>query len=105
MEKKDTRFKKGVSGNPAGKPKGALSEKTLLIKAIAKVEKKEKISLYEHFVKRALVSDMVLVALFKKLISDKAGLELPNEGDSITLIYEPANKNKNNRDIPEEQRK
>ena len=105
MKKKDTRFKKGVSGNPAGKPKGALTEVTLLKKAIAKVEKEKKVSLYEHFVERALVSDMVLVALLKKLLPDKAGIELPNEGDNITLIYEPANKNKNNRDIPKEQGK
>ena len=95
-------FKKGTSGNPKGKPKGSLDELTLLKIAVKKVGKKKGITLCEHFVERAYVSDMVLVALYKKLVADKTGIELPNDTDDpLRIIYVPAKTNRNNRDIPE----
>ena len=102
MGKESTQFKKGVSGNPAGKPKGALSEITLLKKAIAKVENNKKISLYEHAIERAYVNDSVLIAILKKLIADTADIKLSGDDElPLRIIYEPAdNKKKSNRDIP-----
>jgi len=104
MNKGRTHWKKGHSGNPKGRPKG-VSEIDVFRQALITVEKDKKQKLYEYAIERAFVSDIVLVAILKKLIPDKTGIELPNEGDSITLIYEPATKNKNNGDIPEKQGK
>lgn len=66
------KFKKGQSGNPAGKPKGANQPMTELLKAIKKIEKEEdREKLMEHFVKRAYEDNKVLVALMKKILPDK----------------------------------
>jgi len=79
MGKEATQYKKGKSGNPKGKPKGALDFLTLLRIAIKKVGKKKKISLIEHAVERAYVSDVVLVAILKKIIADVEDINLKGD--------------------------
>lgn len=76
-------FKKGVSGNPGGRPKGTVSLTTELIHAVELVEKEKKISVFKHFVLRALENDQVLIALIKKFVPDK----LQGEGFANSGVY------------------
>lgn len=76
------KYKKGKSGNPGGRPKGSTAEFSIykLEEAVRKVEKEEKIKIFDHFIHRALMNDKVLVALMKKLVPDREEKEL---GDSF----------------------
>lgn len=80
-------FVKGQSGNPGGRRKGTKDLYSLdaLRIAIREVEQEKKVNLLKHFIRRALESDSVLLALMKKFIPDiehkdeKNGEELINE--------------------------
>ena len=76
---------KGVSGNPLGRPKGRFTSKTLM-KAIEAVEKEDgNIDILKHFIRRALSSDQILVALMRKLIPDlKAIMVMQHEEPKST---------------------
>jgi len=74
-------WKKGVSGNPKGKK---TSPTQALERAIKTVEKNRRQKLLEHFVKRAFISDAVLVALLKKVFPDLKHVE--GRTDSPTRI-------------------
>jgi len=66
-------FKKGVSGNPAGRPKGSKNKPFTvddLMKAIRKVGKRKNKKLLEQLVEQAYVDNTVLLGLFKKLMPD-----------------------------------
>ena len=67
-----TSWRKGQSGNPNGRPKKP--EIDALRTAITAVEKENKITLLEHFVRRAYENDSVLVALCKKFLPDMKSL-------------------------------
>ena len=79
-----TRWKKGCKPpNPKGRPKGA-SEIDILKQAVKTVEKVKKVSLYQFAVERAYQSDVVLVALLKKLVPDQN--EVKGEGMLIVTF-------------------
>lgn len=71
-------FKRGESGNPGGRPRGAknLVTQQEFITALHNVQKKRKINLLERFFERALKSDTVLIAVMKKLIPDLKALDM-----------------------------
>lgn len=71
------RWKPGESGNPKERPKGSSSvTQEEFMKALRNVESDRKINLLEHFFKRALKSDTVLVAVMKKLVPDLKALDM-----------------------------
>ena len=75
-------FKKGQSGNPKGKPKGAVSEVTKFKEAIALFEKEQKKSIYDLILKKALSKPQVLIAIFKALIPQQteSSIKVENVG-------------------------
>jgi hypothetical protein len=83
--RKVQRDKKGrfVKGYP-GKPKGARSAFSLevLQEAIRKVEKEEKKSLFEHFVRQAFKDNNILIAVMRKFIPDRKQTDL-EPGDDL----------------------
>ena len=67
-KKNSTSFKPGQSGNPKGKPKGAVNEVTKFKQAIALFEKEQEKSIYDFILKKALTKPQILIAIFKALI-------------------------------------
>lgn len=93
------RFKKGVSGNPAGKPKGTLDITTQLNKiteelqaSISRVEKIKNKKLLDHFVERAFEDDKVLIACTKKIMPDLIRTEGDDKGGTRVYILQPVDK-------------
>lgn len=86
VAKYPNRFKKGQSGNPAGRPKAP--DMQLLRDAIAKCEAKYKKPIYEMFVEMAYRHKDVMVALMKKLVADQSHSHVEGEGigDRYTFI-------------------
>lgn len=62
-------FKKGEVSNPNGRPRSP--EVELFRQAKATVEKKMKVSLYEHAITQAYKDNTVLVQIVRKFIPDK----------------------------------
>ncbi len=79
-----SKWVKGQSGNPKGRPKRPELEE--LRKALDEAKKKHgNKSLLEHFAERAYENDAVLIALAKKVIPDKVSAELDVEDNSVTI--------------------
>lgn len=66
-------WKKGQSGNPNGRPINP--DITKLREALEQVEADQGTSLFEHFCKRALRNDQVLIAFIKKFVPDMQFIE------------------------------
>jgi len=64
-----TRFKKGVSGNPKGRPKGSLNVATVLTKTL-----RERVVINEHGQRKTVTK---LEAALKQLVNKAASGELP----------------------------
>lgn len=71
------RFTKGNSGNVNGRPKGTKNKYSIadLAAAVKVVEKRKKVSILETFVERALTSDVIMVALMRKILPDLKSIE------------------------------
>jgi hypothetical protein len=65
---RSTRFKKGVSGNPKGRPKGSLNVATLFMKTL-----REKVIINERGQRKTVTK---LEAAFKQLVNKSAGGDL-----------------------------
>ncbi len=78
-----SKWVKGQSGNPKGRPKRPELEE--LRKALDAAKKTHNKSLLEHFAERAYENDAVLIALAKKVIPDKVSAELDVEDNSVTI--------------------
>jgi len=74
---KPSRFPKGVSGNPDGRPKGSKNHYSIaeLWHAIERVEKKKSKSLLEAFAEQAYDNSAIMTALMKKLLPDLKAIE------------------------------
>ena len=68
-------WKKGVSGNPNGRPKGTKNFITILNKALKDAEAKHGKHLIDHAIEKSYESDAVLMAVLKKLIPDRIKAE------------------------------
>lgn len=78
-------FVKGQSGNPAGRPKGTM-QRTIMFKALEKVEKAQGLTIFEHAWKMAYTDTKVLVAMLKKIVPDMAYIE-GDAGQTLTDIF------------------
>ena len=78
-ERKDGRFKKGVSGNPNGRQRSEWRDE--LEDAIRVVQGKKRKKLMIHIVEQAYKDNRVLVALLKKLLPDLKTGELNISGE------------------------
>jgi len=69
-------------GNTFGgqKKKGCVSLAHKLRLALAKVERKEGISLIEHAVRRSFIEDKVLIAIMNKILPDLSKQEITGAG-------------------------
>ena len=88
MAKTKTSWKRGQSGNPAGKNENPTVAE--LKKAIATVQKTKDCSLLEHLIKRCYESDAVLIAVARKLLPDLKTVEAnitDDSGEGTKVIY------------------
>lgn len=79
-----TRFKKGVSGNPKGRPKGSLNVATVFLKTL-----REKVVINEHGQRKTVTK---LEAAFKQLVNKAAGGDLRAIGQLRDLAREAEEK-------------
>ena len=86
MKTGNPNWKKGVSANPTGRPKGT-TRTNLLMDAIAKVEKqKGKKKFLIHAIEQAYDDPKVLIAILKKIIPDLKAIEITGqEGGTIHI--------------------
>lgn len=106
VEKFPNRWRKGVSGNPLGKPKGIKHERTLLQEAIKIVESDPRTicncqiiagvldrsiprcqTIREHFIRRGLVNDAVVSGVLKKLEPDLVHDTTDRKPTTINILY------------------
>jgi hypothetical protein len=79
-----TRFKKGISGNPKGRPKGSLNVATVFMKTL-----REKVVINEHGQRKTVTK---LEAALKQLVNKAAGGELRAIGQLRDLAREAEEK-------------
>jgi hypothetical protein len=79
-----TRFKKGISGNPKGRPKGSLNVATVFMKTL-----REKVVIIEHGQRRTVTK---LEAALKQLANKAAGGDLRAIGQLRDLAREAEEK-------------
>jgi hypothetical protein len=81
-----TRFKKGISGNPKGRPKGSLNVATVFMKTL-----REKVVINEHGQRKTVTK---LEAAFKQLVNKAASGDLRAIGQLRDLAREAEEKQK-----------
>jgi uncharacterized protein DUF5681 len=79
-----TRFQKGISGNPRGRPKGSLNVATVFLKTL-----REKVVINEHGQRKTVTK---LEAAFKQLVNKAAGGDLRAIGQLRDLARESEEK-------------
>jgi hypothetical protein len=93
---RETRFRKGRSGNPRGRPKGSKSAQSLLEQALAAPVTvseggttrviEQRMALFKSLVARAIKGDARAAALVVKLMEQFERHALPREHIPITVI-------------------
>ena len=73
-------WKKGQSGNPAGRKKGSPNKRDALLDAIRQVQLKKGKKLLVHAVEQAYGDKTVLIALLKKIVPDMKELDVEVSG-------------------------
>ena len=77
-------FKKGVSGNPKGRPKGAISKRTAALKAVEKQCGSQE-QFFNEVLKRALDDNHPNQGTFAKIIADRVAPPLKSRDLTIEI--------------------
>lgn len=101
--KKDTRFKPGQSGNPAGRPKGSKNKSTqirkLLEEKLTNKLQKDALAILDKAIEMAKNGDRSMIKLLieKMLPTPKAvGEDMPRGTGGITIVVQPMQSDNSN---------
>jgi len=70
------KWKKGISGNPKGRPPGSGSERMKLINSILNMEKKHSFNWWEETVMQSRTEPSIRIAIMKKLVPDLKSVDI-----------------------------
>ncbi|MDP2789899.1 MAG: DUF5681 domain-containing protein [bacterium] len=84
MAKTAGSWKKGMSGNPKGRPENPVIQE--MRAALVAAQKGKKRTLLEHFFERAYKDNHVLIAAIKKLLPDLSNVELQAQAEKFRII-------------------
>ena len=85
-------YKPGISGNPAGRPKGSKNYTALLEQAIKEYETETGKDFFKHIAKLSFTNTRVMLAVLKKFIPDMKPEEYKEQPEPVVIVLHADNK-------------